>query len=92
MKKSFHLQPIAEIHTTAGYDAEAGKTVSSTFLHLLILIAILIQVIACINFMNLSTARASKRAKEVGIRKVAGAGRNSLNRTIPRESFLLVLD
>jgi putative ABC transport system permease protein len=91
MKKSLHLQPIAEIHTTAGYDAEAGKTVSSTFLHLLILIAILIQVIACINFMNLSTARASKRAKEVGIRKVAGAGRKSLIGQFLGESFLLVL-
>jgi len=91
MKKSLHLQPIAQIHTTAGYDAEAGKTVSSTFLHLLILIALLIQVIACINFMNLSTARASRRAKEVGIRKVAGAGRKSLIGQFLGESFLLVL-
>ncbi|WP_431209886.1 ABC transporter permease [Puia sp. P3] len=78
MTKVLRLQPIASIHTSAGYDAETGHTVSSSFLNILILIALLIQVIACINFMNLSTARASGRAKEVGIRKVVGAGRNSL--------------
>jgi putative ABC transport system permease protein len=91
MKKTLHLQPVAEIHTTAGYEAEPGKTVSSSFLCLLILIAVLIQVIACINFMNLSTARASRRAKEVGIRKVVGAGRKSLIGQFLGESFLLVL-
>jgi putative ABC transport system permease protein len=91
MKKVLHLQPVASIHTTTGYEAESGKTVSTSFLYILILIAVLIQVIACINFMNLSTARASKRAKEVGIRKVVGAGRRSLVIQFLGESFLLVL-
>ncbi|WP_183561952.1 ABC transporter permease [Mucilaginibacter sp. SP1R1] len=89
MTKSIHLQPIATIHTTPGYEAEPGKTVSSSFLYVLILIAVLIQVIACINFMNLSTARASKRAKEVGVRKVMGAGKNSLIIQFLSESFLM---
>ncbi len=49
----------------------------------------MIQVIACINFMNLSTARASKRAKEVGVRKVVGAGKYDLIKQFLGESFLL---
>ena len=89
MKKSLHLQPLTSIHTTSGYDAESGKIVSSSFLYVLILIAVLIQLIACINFMNLSTARASKRAKEVGVRKVIGAGKYDLITQFLGESFLL---
>jgi putative ABC transport system permease protein len=50
---------------------------------------VLIQVIACINFMNLSTARASKRAKEVGVRKVVGAGRYALVKQFLAESMFL---
>lgn len=91
MTKVLNLQPITAIHTSAGYEAEPEHTVSSTFLYILILIAVLIQVIACINFMNLSTARASGRAKEVGIRKVVGAGRNSLIFQFLAESCLLAL-
>ena len=71
MTKQLHLQPVTSIHTTSGYENEMDKTVSTSFLYLLLLIAVLIQIIACINFMNLSTARASKRAKEVGVRKVS---------------------
>ena len=55
------------------------------------LIAAFILLIACINFMNLSTARSEKRAKEVGIRKVAGAGRGSLILQFITESFLTVI-
>ncbi len=91
IKKVLHLQPVTSIHTTPGYEIEASKTVSSSFLSILIIIAVLIQVIACINFMNLSTARASKRAKEVGVRKVIGAERKDLVRQFLGESFLLSL-
>ncbi|MDB5155536.1 MAG: transporter permease [Mucilaginibacter sp.] len=89
MIKVLHLQPLSTIHTAPGYEAEEGKITSTSFLHILILIAILIQVIACINFMNLSTARASKRAKEVGVRKVIGAGKYDLITQFLGESFLL---
>jgi putative ABC transport system permease protein len=91
MEKKQFLQPITSVHTTSGYEVEAGKVVSSSFLYILLLIAVLIQVIACINFMNLSTARASKRAKEVGVRKVIGAGRKSLILQFLSESFSLSL-
>jgi putative ABC transport system permease protein len=89
MTKILHLQSILSIHTTPGYGAENGKITSSSFLYVLILIAVLIQVIACINFMNLSTARASKRAKEVGVRKVIGARKYDLVTQFLGESFLL---
>ena len=87
-----YLQPVSSIHTTTGLENPGiGKPVSPTFLGILALIAALIQIIACINFMNLSTARASKRAKEVGVRKVIGAGRHDLIRQFLGESFLLSL-
>src|ERR1044072_6849843 len=91
MEKTLHLQPLGSIHTTTGYEGELSKSVDPSFLYILLLIAILIQVIACINFMNLSTARASKRAKEVGIRKVVGAERSDLMKQFMSESFLLCL-
>jgi len=89
MQKELHLQPVQSIHTTAGFDIEPTKTANPSFLLILALIAVLIQVIACINFMNLSTARASKRAKEVGVRKVVGAGKYDLIKQFLGESFIL---
>jgi putative ABC transport system permease protein len=91
MEKILHLQPLGSIHTTTGYEKDMSKSVDPSFLYILLLIAILIQVIACINFMNLSTARASKRAKEVGVRKVVGAERSDLMKQFMSESFLLSL-
>ena len=89
MTKQLLLQHVTDIHTTTGYENEFTETLSPSFLYILLLIAILIQVIACINFMNLSTARASKRAKEVGVRKVVGAGKLDLIKQFLGESFLL---
>ncbi|HZX57924.1 MAG TPA: ABC transporter permease, partial [Mucilaginibacter sp.] len=91
MTKVLHLQPVTSIHTTTGYENEPGKTISPTLLSILAVIAIMIQLIACINFMNLSTARASKRAKEVGVRKVVGAGKIDLIKQFLGESLLLSL-
>lgn len=89
MQKVLYLQPVSQIHTSTVYEQEPTKNVSKTFLYILSLIAILIQSIACINFMNLSTARASKRAREVGVRKVIGASRRSLIFQFLGESILL---
>ncbi|SEW52966.1 ABC transporter permease [Chitinophaga arvensicola] len=88
-QKVLTLQPIADVHTSDTFTLGLGKTVSKRFLYLLLLIGGLIQLIACINFMNLSTARASKRAKEVGIRKVMGAKRKDLVKQFIGESLLL---
>ncbi|WP_166587161.1 ABC transporter permease [Mucilaginibacter agri] len=89
MQKELILQPVTKIHTTPGFEIELSPAVNPSFLYILILIAVLIQVIACINFMNLSTARASKRAKEVGVRKVIGASQSNLITQFLGESFLL---
>jgi putative ABC transport system permease protein len=92
VEEQIYLQPVTAIHTTTGLEGyQLTKPVSPAFLTILLLIATLIQVIACINFMNLSTARASKRAKEVGVRKVIGAGRKDLVKQFLGESFLLSL-
>ena len=90
VQETLYLQPITSIHTTGGLDNPGiGTPVDATFLSVLILIAVLIQVIACINFMNLATAHASKRAREVGVRKVIGAGKPDLIRQFLAETFLL---
>ena len=89
MKKEIHLEPLADIHTRSDRRNQLTPTVSSNFLQLLLLLAFFVQGIACINFMNLSTARASRRAKEVGIRKAVGAGRGALVGQFLGESLLL---
>jgi len=91
VKTALHLQPIGSIHTTEEYDSEMRRTVSSFFLVILIAVAALIQLIACINYMNLSTARASKRAKEVGVRKIIGADNKGLVLQFLVESVALSL-
>jgi putative ABC transport system permease protein len=92
IREQLYLQSISSIHTTPGLDNPGiGRPVNPSFLTILMLIAALIQIIACINFMNLSTARAARRAKEVGVRKVIGARRNNLVRQFLAESFLLAL-
>lgn len=73
---------------TNGVEDNGGR---STFVSIFGIIAGLILLIACINFMNLSTARSEKRAKEVGIRKVVGAGKRSLISQFIGESVAIAL-
>ncbi len=89
--KQLSLQPITSIHTSTGLKNEPTQPIASSFLLILSLIAVLIQVIACINFMNLSTARASSRAREVGVRKVIGAEQGDLVKQFLSESLILTL-
>ncbi len=91
MDKKLHLQAVADIHLTTGLTADMATNTSATFLNVLLLIAGFIQLVACINFMNLSTARSTRRAKEVGVRKVVGAPRRLLMGQFLSESFLMTL-
>ncbi|WP_373553556.1 ABC transporter permease [Haliscomenobacter sp.] len=90
MQKKLFLQPVRAIHTSAE-DLAVAKGTSERFLNMLLLIAGFIQLVACINFMNLSTARSTRRAKEVGVRKAVGAGRSSLMGQFLSESMLMTL-
>jgi len=83
------LQPLTSIHLHSNLDYEIGAPGSISRVYMFIAIAILILSIAMINYMNLSTARASVRIKEVGIRKVVGSGRRNLIGMFITESMLI---
>ncbi|MEN2281155.1 ABC transporter permease [Algoriphagus sp. SE2] len=83
------LQPITDIHTNAGFSGEWTPPVSKQTLWIFLSIGIFVLVLACINFINLATARAIKRMKEIGIRKVNGAQRGQLISQFLAESFLI---
>jgi len=89
-KKQF-LIPVKDIHLHADMPYDITQVSSVTYLYILASIAVFTLLIACINFMNLSTARSSKRAGEVGIRKVMGAQKGSLIRQFLGESLLMSL-
>lgn len=74
----YRLQPLSSIHLGSNYLREHQANGNATVVGILSTVAWLILLLACINFMNLSTAQASKRAKEVGIRKTLGAARGYL--------------
>jgi putative ABC transport system permease protein len=89
MFASLYLEPLKDIYL---YSTRNGnKTVNSKNVYLFSFIAAVILLIACINFVNLTTARSAERAREVGIRKVVGALRPELARQFIGESVLLCL-
>jgi ABC-type antimicrobial peptide transport system permease subunit len=89
-KDSHIIQPLSAIH----YDVKTGdysnKTISHQLMNALWLIAAFILLIACVNFINLSTAQAVNRAKEVGVRKVLGSNKSQLKIQFITETFLIV--
>lgn len=79
LRKSYSLQPLSDIHTNEAYQSSPGSFVMpKRYLIGAGTIGILILVIACINYINLATANATRRAKEVGIRKTLGGTRKQL--------------
>jgi len=87
------LQPVKDIHlhTESPYDRDISVNISKSYLYILGCIALFVLVIACVNFMNLATARSQRRAKEVGVRKVMGALRISLVAQFLGESLFISL-
>lgn len=82
------LQPIVDIHLTSNLKSEILPTSSYTKVIVFSAVGVLIFMIACINFLTLSTARSSRRAKEVGVRKTFGAHRKQLFGQFISEAFL----
>jgi putative ABC transport system permease protein len=87
--KSLFIQPLPDIYLHSDYGFEVAPNGSIKYLYIFISIAVFVLLIACINFMNLSTARSERRAKEVGLRKVVGADKHSLISQFLTESILM---
>lgn len=89
--RDYVVQPLTDIHLggNAAYEIETNNDLRSVYF--LFAIALLILLIACFNYMNLSTARSLHRVKEVGMRKVLGANRSHLMRQFLGESVLITM-
>jgi putative ABC transport system permease protein len=82
-------QSLSKIHLYSHYGGELTANSDIRYIYLFTIIAVLILMMSCINYVNLATARAARRSKEVGIRKVVGAKRVHLIKQFLGESFLL---
>ncbi len=90
-KMSLKLQPLSEIHWDSRSRADIGPKGNYLYVYLFLSLSALVLLIACFNFMNLSTARYLDRMREVGIRKVVGANRTQLIHQFLTESLLVSL-
>lgn len=85
------LQPLPDIHLYSDFENSEGSSGPLMYVYLFSALALLIIIIACINFMNLATARSQGRSREVGVRKIVGATRRQLIRQFLSESLLMSL-
>ena len=88
-----YLQPLSEIYLQSKFDFQTdwGKRSDIFYVYLFVTIGLIVLLIAIFNFVNLATARATQRIKEVGVRKMAGAGRTNLVSQFLFEALLVVL-
>lgn len=91
LKVGFVLQPLAKVHLYSNFLADIPGHGNAQNVYIFMVVAVFILVVACLNFMNLATARAARRAKEVGLRKVVGAIRPHLVGQFLAESLIVAL-
>ncbi len=91
IKVKYELQPITKIHLYSKIDDEAEAGGDIAYIYIFGAVAIFMLVIACINYMNLATARSANRAKEVGIRKVMGSEKRQLIYQFLTESIVVAI-
>ena len=87
----FRLQPLSDVHFNSKYGVYDAATADKTTLYGLMVIGVFLLLLGCINFINLTTAQASQRAKEIGIRKTMGSTRRQLIIQFLSETFLITL-
>lgn len=85
----YYMTPVADIHLNSQIDAQLGPPGDIKYVYIFSAVAAFILIIACVNFMNLATARSANRAKEVGVRKVMGAYRHNLIGQFLLESMII---
>ncbi|HKU53541.1 MAG TPA: FtsX-like permease family protein, partial [Nitrospira sp.] len=89
MNISYILQPITDIHLKSSFDAEGGDPVE--YVYIFLSIGLFVVIVVCINYVNLATARATRRAKEIGIRKAIGSTKGNIMLQFVAESMLLTV-
>jgi putative ABC transport system permease protein len=88
---NYFLQPLADIHLHSNLEGEMKANGNYLYVYIFISIAVFILVLACINFINLATARSADRAKEVGVRKAMGSDRKQIITQFLMEAVLLTM-
>ncbi len=91
VNQGYILQPLNDIHYNSKFGTYSGTTFSKELITALSLIGLFLLIIACINFVNLATAQAVNRSKEVGVRKVLGSSKKQLTVQFLNETFLITL-
>ncbi len=88
VKMQYGIQPITDIHLHSQLEREPEELGSMSYIWIFSSVAFFMLLIACINYMNLTTARSARRAKEIGVRKVTGSSKNQLVLQFLGESLL----
>ncbi len=87
----FEFQPITSIHLNSNLEGEYEANGSIQQVYIFSIIGILLLLVACVNYMNLATSHFTRRMKEIGVRKVSGAGRSTLVKQFLTESSLVTI-